>query len=413
MKNTYISMILGVFLALLLLGCVEKHKDNPIIINNISSEAIRQVSEANNEFAVKFYKTIIDSEDENVFFSPYSLSTADSMLYEGAKGITANEIKQVFGFPEDNETRRLANAWIYNSINKIGGENELKTANAFWIQKDYAFLDSYKKILQTYYGGHTQTLDFINDKSNAINTINSWVEQNTNNKIKDILHDEDVGSQTRGVMTNTIYFKGQWKTAFDKEKTHSNIDFYADDNIYKVDMMHMSHLSNKTFNYAEDDGTKILELPYKGDRLSMFIILPEKGKMHEFENLLSYEEIKQLKQKMEQTELYALAIPKFTFKSRYILNNVLEQLGMQTVFTGSADLSGMTGKRDLQVSKIIHQTFIEVDEEGTEAAATAIVIGTTAIGPHGPFFIADHPFIFFIEDKETGEILFMGRYSKP
>ena len=233
---------------------------------------------------------------------------------------------------------------------------------------------------------------------------------------------------TRLVLTNAIYFKGTWEWEFEKSETKERDFKITPENVIKVDMMYMKP-DEARFNYMGTEDMQMLELPYKGDELSMLILLPlqtqiydyETGEVTNYENTLedielNLEKLNEYKSQMHETKLAAIYLPKFEFDSKYFMAGNLKDLGMPTAFTGNADFSGMTGYKDLYISSVIHQAYIKVNEQGTEAAAaTAVVMASSSAGPGmgPPVFNADHPFIFIIQEKDTGNILFMGRVNDP
>ena len=349
-----------------------------------------------------------------MFFSPYSISTALAMTYEGAKGQTAEEMQSVFHFPEDDDERRLGYAGLYNELNEQDKEYKLSTANALWAQQDFVFLDNYFDVVEGYYGGKVTNLDFIKNTEKSRVTINDWVEDKTNDKIKDLIPKGAINSMTKLVLTNAIYFKGQWARQFDKDDT-SDQDFkITSDNIVKVPMMQCAY-DEAEFNYAENNDLQILELSYSGDDLSMLIFLPKDNDIKTFEDSITVEQLTKWKKNLRKQEVNVF-IPKFKFETKYFMAETLKEMGMPIAFSSSADFSGMTGIRDLYISAVIHQAFVEVNEEGTEAAAaTAVVMKLESVAESVsiPTFRADHPFVFMIQEKETGNILFMGRVSDP
>lgn len=395
---------------------------NPPPQGNTTTESSSVVN-ASNQFALEFYSKYA-SQDGNIFFSPYSISTALAMTYEGARGETAQEMQSVFHFPTDNDTRRNGFLQIYNGINDANKSYNLSTANALWAQKDYKFLDGYFNLIRTYYGGNVTNLDFIGDTENSRLTINKWVEEQTNHKIKNILPPRSVDSLTRLVLTNAVYFKASWHIPFLNE-THDE-DFRArPGNTIKVKMMSLhgndvltskGEPANMTFNYAETNETQILELFYEGNETSMLILLPKKDSLATIEQSLGAGKLNELKAMLNETELEGVYLPKFKFETKYFMVDTLKDMGIKTAFTyPGADFSGMDGTKNLYITQVIHQAFIDVNETGTEAAAaTAVVMALgTVVGNQKPVFRADHPFIFIIQQRDTGNILFMGRVSNP
>ncbi len=372
-------------------------------------EGIQTVVDANNQFALEFYSELNKAEKGNLFFSPYSISAALAMTYEGAEGQTADEMKSVFHFPENNILRPNFAA-IYNKINKKDKNYKLSTGNALWVQQDYPFLEDYTTRVEKYYGGKAANLDFIKETEKSRQTINSFIEEQTNNKIKDLISKGVLDSMTRLVLTNAIYFKGTWEWEFDKGDTKERDFKITEDNIVKVPMMYMDP-DKATFNYADTDELQVLEMPYKDDEISMLILLP-KDNLESIE--LTAENLNKWKNQMKEEKLNSIYLPKFEFDTKYSLNENLKTLGMPTAFdSGKADFSGMTGQKDLFISAVIHQAYVKVDEKGTEAAAATAVAMVMSAMPQEKRFRADHPFIFIIQEKETGNILFLGKVMDP
>lgn len=385
--------------------------DKPIKTDDseATSEGIQKVVEANNKFAFDLYSEL-NKGSGNIFYSPYSISAALAMTYEGARGETAKEIKSVFNFPE-NEILRPNFASVYNNLNEDNGEYELKTGNALWLQKDYPFIKEFVETVEDYYGGKAAELDFVKDSEGSREIINSFIEEQTNDKIKDLIPPGTLSDLTRMVLTNAIYFKGTWEWEFDKTETEERNFKITPENVIKTPMMFME--PEKTdFNYADTGDLQILELPYKGEKISMLILLPTE----DLESVtLNSEKLNGYKSKMKETSLDAIYIPKFEFDTKYFMGGTLRSLGMPTAFSSDADFSGMTLKEKLFISEVIHQAYVKVDEEGTEAAAaTAVIMDTAAVGPtERRIFNADHPFVFIIQEKETGNILFLGKVADP
>jgi len=376
-----------------------------------SAPAVNSVVNASNQFAFDLYSAL-KGEEGNIFFSPYSLSIAMAMAYEGARGQSAKEIKQVFYYPEDIEILRQGYAETINQINKKDKKYELHTANALWAQKNYPFLPEYFKTVEKYYGGKVTNVDFVRDTENSRLMINKWVEEQTNNRIKDLLPQGVITPLTRLVLTNAIYFKGNWETQFPKQNTKEADFKISDDKKVRVPLM---FIRERKFNYTENENLQLLELPYAGNELSMLVLLP-RNKLSELEPYLKPDKIQDLMKDMRQEEV-DVYLPRFKFETKYLMGGekgILGRMGMPTAFSEMrADFSGMTGRPDLYITEVVHQAFVEVNEEGTEAAAaTGIIMGAKAVLIK-QVFRADHPFIFFILEKRTGTILFFGRVMDP
>ena len=374
-----------------------------------SEEGAQEVIDANNQFALELYTELSKNGKENIFYSPYSIFAALGMTYEGAKGETKDEIKSVFHFPEDS-TLRPNFAKIYNDINKNEEDYELRTGNALWIQKDYPFLEDYINIVEKYYGGKASNLDFVKETEKSRQTINSFIEEQTNNKIKDLIPKGVLDYLTRLVLTNAIYFKGTWQWEFNPKDTEA-VDFkITPTDIVKVPMMYMKPEKAK-FNYADLEDLQILELPYKGEKISMLILLP-KDNLEDIQPL-TIEKLKEWKSQTKEETLDEIYLPKFEFDTKYFMKEILSDMGMPTAFEMDADFSGMDGTKSLYIKEVIHQAYVKVDEKGTEAAAaTGVVMELTSIMPKN-IFRADHPFIFIIQQNDTGNILFLGRVNDP
>jgi len=369
-----------------------------------TAEDVSAVVEANNRFALDIYNEVSPKE-KNVFFSPYSVSSALAMAFEGARGKTAEDIKSALYFPEA-EVMRRGYARLYNEINSEE-DYDLNIANALWVQRDYKLLEDYLSVIKDYYGGNAENVDFVRDPEGSREKINGWVEDQTKERIKDLIPPSTIDSLTRLIITNAIYFKGEWAMQFNKDSTKRE-EFRVDgDKTVEVDMM---SLLEQSFRYLENSEVQVLELPYKGENTSMIILLP-RGEIDDFENSLSYEKLMGYMSGMESTDV-DVYLPRFTLEKMLGLNDFLMKRGMGSAFGDRADFSGMTGNRDLFISDVIHKAFVEVNEEGTEAAAaTAVVFRATSMPKPRNVFRADHPFIFFIQ--RNGNILFMGRVADP
>jgi len=335
------------------------------------------------------------------------MSSALGMTFEGARGTTADEMRAVFHFPANDESRRNGFKSILNEINRSGKNYQLATANALWAQENYQFLDEYFTTVENFYDGEVRNLDFAGDTENSRITINSWIEEKTQDKIKNLL--QSLSPETKLVLTNAIYFKGDWVEQFDKQNTlDREFELISGEKI-ETPTMYLS----KEFNYSETDDWQILELPYRDDELSMLIFLPQRDNSTEL-SLTNFAELTRDLQE-QKVKIY---LPKFKLETRYLMANDLADMGMPTAFSGEADFSGMTGNHNLFISQVIHQAFVEVDEEGTEAAAATAVEKTedesvmTEPEPI-PIFRADHPFVFAIRENTNDEILFLGRVVDP
>ena len=396
-------------LSVLLIGCGEE-EIIPVDDSGATPEKVTSVVEANNQFAFDLYHRY-KGQSGNVFYSPYSISTALAMTYEGARGQTAEEMQDVFYFPEES-IRRPGYARIYNEINKKDKGYKLSTANALWAQNAFGFLPEYMDLIEQYYGGKATNLDFVKDPEGSRKIINDWVEEKTNNKIKDLIPERVINKMTRLVLTNAVYFKGTWVKQFEKKDTRDEDFYVSPGNTIKAPMMRLTG-EEAEFNYAETEDLQVLELPYEGEDLSMLILLPKED-LASIDDSLTPEQISAFKQllRKQRVDIY---IPKFKFETKYMMKEDLKSMGMPTAFDDvAADFSGMTGDKSLYIGAVIHQAFVDVNEEGTEAAAaTAVIMTLKSAMPMQKVFRADHPFIFMIQQKDTGNILFMGRVNNP
>jgi serpin B len=260
--------------------------------------------------------------------------------------------------------------------------------------------------------GEARNLNFMTATEQSRQTINNWVEDKTNNKIKDLIPAGALDSTVRFVLTNAVYFKGRWVKQFEEADT-TDEDFMINENeTVTVPMMSRTD-DNAEFNYAETENLQVLELLYQGEDLSMIVLLPKTNNLSSVEDSLTVENLNEWRSQLVEQRVNVF-IPKFTFETKYFLSQNLISMGMPTAFTPSADFSGMDGTTNLYIASVIHQAFVEVNEEGTEAAAATAVIGVMGSAPSlTKIFRADHPFIFIIQERSTGNILFLGRVVNP
>jgi len=385
------------------------------------------VAEGNNQFALQLYQKLQDDKG-NLFFSPYSISTTMAMACAGARGNTQEQMAQALCLPVSKEIVEKLNAnktpmtqeqiaqvfgKMIQDLNARGGGDkyELRVANALWGQRDYKFLPPFVGLVEKQYGGALQNVDFVAAAEPARQMINTWVARQTNDKIKDLIGPGVLSAMTRLVLTNAIYFKGNWASQFEKDLTRDQPFTLLDGTKAQVPMMNQQ----SRFGYGQTDTLQSLEMPYKGEELSMVVLLPKKmDGIKGLEQNLTAESLAKWLSNLRRREVI-VSVPKFKMTSRFSLAQVLQSMGMTDAFTERADFSGMTGNRDLFISAVIHQAYVDVNEEGTEAAAaTGAVMRVTSIGPDTtPVFRADHPFLFLIRDKATGSILFLGRVMNP
>jgi serine protease inhibitor len=371
------------------------------------------VVEGNNAFAFALYGHL-QNRNGNLFFSPESISTALAMAYAGARGNTATEMAKTLHFTLPQQHLNPAMGALLSDLNAAHDGYQLTVANALWAQQGYTFLDNFLQLLKTDYGAGLNQVDFKGATEAARLTINRWVEQKTQDKIKDLLQPGTLVPSTRLVLTNAIYFKGDWQTQFDKAQTRDE-DFYPTQaQTKKVAFMHREG----SFSYFDGGTFQVLEIPYKSKELSLVVLLPkDRSALPTLEQSLTASNTQQWLSRVVPFDKVIVALPKFKSTQQFELGATLGAMGMAQAFTGSADFSGMTGKRDLAISEVIHKAYIDVNEEGTEAAA-ATAVGMRAMAMRGPLeqppvFRADHPFIFLIRDNRSNSILFMGRMADP
>ena len=370
------------------------------------------IIDANNNFAIDFYSKVAQSaeyQDKNVFYSPLSISIAFALVLEGARGQTAEEIRNVFQLPQDDQSRRTVYAALQGDLNDNQGNYTLSTANALWIKEGYNLTEDYVRMARESYQSEVVSVEIPSEEARTM--INEWVESKTNDKIKDLIPQGVLNDLTRLVITNAIYFKGTWVTEIDEKDTQDAEFHVSSGTTAQVPMM---NLQEAHFRYAENDLLQILELPYQGKKVSMLIILAkDQDDIAVVEQTLSTENLQSWKEGLRNVTVN-VSIPKFKVQADYSLGKVLSEMGMPTAFSpNSADLSGITTEEKLYIQAALHKAFVEVNEEGTEAAAaTAVVVGTESVHVY-PTFRADHPFIFIIHDSDTGNILFLGRVANP
>ena len=377
----------------------------------ISKELRTQYLNANNLFAFKLYKELRVAQKENLFFSPYSIYTAMVMTYVGAKGNTATEIEKMLSLTLTGEDLHKANGWFLTDLNNRGqaGYYELAIANKLWGQAGYTFLPDFLATLKKYYGAGLEEVDFSKAPDVSRKKINDWVENKTKQRIKDLLPAGSIDSATRLVLANAIYFKADWLYQFKKDDTVSNDFAVSAKKNVKVEMMYQK----VKINWANLADLKILALPYKNKELSMILLLPnKKDGLIDLESKLSLANLDKWTAQMHEEEV-RIYLPKFEMTQKNPLRVHFQKMGMKQAFSTTADFSNIDGTKELYISEVFHKAFIKVDEEGTEAAAaTAVVFEKNSISPD-TIFRANHPFIFFIRDNKTQNILFIGSIKDP
>lgn len=373
----------------------------------------KKAADAVNRFTFDLYRqTAAQKKGGNLFLSPYSVTSALAVAYAGARGKTESQMEQVLFLSADMHKNMGA---LINEINTVPQDSaQVKTANAVWPSKSVKLIPAYSQTVRDYYGTALTPLNYQSSPDNARKKINSWVAAQTKNKIKDIIAPGIITKNTLMVLTNAIYFKAAWNTPFKTQNTKALPFYTAPGSSVKTTMMNRT---DNELNYARLSDAQLLELPYKNGRFSMLVLLPDKGAdIAGTEATLTSAEFGRWLAAMEPRRV-EVTIPKFRQESTYELAPELSKMGMSSAFDAkTADFSGITGQRDLFISNIIHKTFIDVAEEGTEAAAaTAVIMMKTSMMPPQDTveFKADRPFIYMIRDNESGAILFIGKYSRP
>lgn len=371
-----------------------------------------QIVKANNNFGLTIYQEF-SREKSNQFLSPISLLMALAMTLEGARSETALVINQVLKLPANEKVRQKGFAQIREIINQPGRKSKLSLANAIWVQQDFPVLINYLEVIAQYYDGQANNVDFIFQRETARKTINKWAEEKTAGKIKDLIPPGIIDHLTRLILTNAIYFRGLWLLPFNPEFTRPENFYLTEGQTVEVPMMRF--LGEKArFPYMENEDVQMVEIFYEDQDLSMLILLPRQKDISYLENKLTLDLLETWKKRLKEARV-DLYLPRFKIDAKYFLKEKLKEMGMGVAFTSQADFSGINGRKDLFIQQVIHQAYIEVNEAGTEAAgATGVLVGRTAYTPEKKYiFRADHPFIFFIQEKTSGVILFLGRLSDP
>jgi len=368
----------------------------------------------NDRFAFDLYAGLRRQEG-NVFISPYSISTALGMTYAGARGPTATEMATVLRFPVTGDRLHEAFARVTRDVSRIGsgGKAELYIANALWPQTGLPLDPAFKKTVGSLYAAGLTPLDFLNTPEKARMTINAWVEQQTRDRIKNLIPETAVDHRTRLVLTNAVYFKGVWKHPFPEPATRN--DAFALSTGKKVgDVPFMRQVER--LRYLDGGSFQALELPYTNDELSMIVLLPKQvGGLAELEAMLTAKAVSDWLARMT-VQVVDVTLPRFKITAELRLKETLSRLGMPLAFSDTADFSGVAKGDGLKLSDVFHKAYVEVNEKGTEAAAaTGGVMVPTSAGPpiRMEVFRADHPFFFVIRENGTGSLLFAGRLASP
>lgn len=377
----------------------------------VAESELAQLVEGNNEFALDLFR-VLQTEEGNLFFSPYSISMALAMAYAGARGSTATEIAETLHLSLSQDRLHAA----FNDLSlklarraaESQGEFKLTVANSFWGQKGHPFLTDFLDVLSVNYGVGMHLVDFAKTPEACRRAINDWVSEETSGKIKDLLAPGMVSSLTRLVLANAIYLKALWPVPFPKELTTERPFYLLDGREVRVPTMETWLITN----YMEGDGYRGASLPLTG-YCSMVVFVPDATRYEEFERSLDARALQRLLKSGEMRSVH-LFLPKFEYSSEFAMGRVLSALGMGSAFSSAADFSGIDGTRDLWISDVVHKACVGVDELGVEAAgATATVWATSPPPPPPAELRVDRPFIFILRDWRTGTILFLGRVVNP
>jgi serine protease inhibitor len=394
-------------------ACGKRASDKALNEYNIEAKAlsgpVEKISSANNKMAFKMLKaTFNENKDKNTVISPMSLSTILAITQNGAGGNTKEEMQkamELIGVDDKTINEEYKNIIAnFNSIEAL----QMKMANSIWIDKDTEIKEEFKNMGRDYYEAQISDVDF--SKPKTLDTINTWISDNTAGKIKKVLDKSDKDAAM--VLINTLYFKGHWAVPFTKESTQKKDFNLSDGTSEKTDMMH----GNINVDYLKENSFEAVRMPYKDGNFGMYVFLPnENSSVEALIKEMSYENWNKWKTQFN-AGMRAVEIPKLHLEFEQKLNEMLMGFGIERAFKPGADFSKMSKDDDLYISLVKQKCYIDVDEKGTEAAAATVVKMKTlaAAGPNAmEKFIADRPFIYVIADSKTGSILFMGTVEKP
>jgi len=373
----------------------------------------------NTEFSFELYQELAGASGGNLFYSPFSISQALAMTYAGAQGNTAVEMADTLSFTLP--AAQLHPAWNaldlelasrgQNALASDGQGFRLNVVNSIWAQIGYPLQTPFLDTLAQHYGAATFLMDYKADPEGCRDTINTWVEDQTEGRIEDLIGPDVIKTITRLVLVNAIYFNAAWLLPFDESLTQDGPFHRLDGSSAAVPLMYQE----EAFGYATGDGWEAVEMQYDGQELSMVVVMPDEGRFAEIEGGLDAAALDAMLAGLASAQL-GLTMPRFNYTSSFMLKDALQDLGMIDAFEfGPADFSGMDGTRSLYIGAVIHKAFVDVNEAGTEAAAaTAVVMDFGTSMPPEPIAVTvDRPFIFLIRDLQTGAVLFVGRVLDP
>lgn len=363
-----------------------------------------------NRFGLALHK-VLPKPTENLVYSPFSVAAAMSMTLAGARGRTASEIVSALSLQNPDTVHADLKDLMAGLITGAGSNDKLAIANALWLQQGASILTPFLDTVRQNYQAESKALDFQRAAEPSRQEINRWVADHTAGKILDLLGPGTITPLTRLVLTNAIYFKGSWASAFDPSRTSDEPFYLNGGSTVSTPMMHREG----RYGYSASGDMQVLELPYKDGRLSMVILLPaKKDGLAKLESQLTDENLRKWAAAGPARTVH-VTLPKFKLSSGFSLNEALRQVGIRDAFTDAADFSGINGQKNLSLTAVMHKAMIEVNEQGTEAAAaTGAVIGlTSTMRPEPDAFRADHPFLYLIRDRKTNCLLFAGRVVNP
>ena len=375
---------------------------------NISSEETIEIKDFSNDInkLTTMFLKYYNEEKENVVFSPYNIYEVSSMLYYGSNGKTKQEFEKFFGY---DESVKLFLRDVGDKL-KSNKEFDFDTANGIWIDKEFSLKDEYRNEMKKYFDAQIEEANFKQEAEKERESINKWVEDKTNDRIKRLFPKGSITSNTKVVLAGTIYLNAKWKKEFDK-KAITEKKFYTPYNEKFVEMLY----DKGKHYYYENDVFSAVKLPYSGEEISMVIVLP-KGEKKNYKMKETVEYLEDTSygflDEFRITEVKVM-FPKFKFEFQFELKNTLKENGFDKIFKGYPDFSRMV-EGGIVINTAIHKAYIDVNEKGTEATAATGYIGITSTKKEeAKEFIADHPFLFFIIDEETNSILFAGKINNP
>ena len=399
---------------------VARSSQQRVIAPNVSDADKAALASGNSAFAFDLYRRLQNDpalNGENIFFSPLSISVALAMTYAGANGPTASEMAGALRFALPSKQLHPAFGWLdlelmsrgQGALGKDGQPFRLSVSNSLWGDRLSKFETPFLDTLAQYYGAGINLVDFRAAPDPSRTRINDWVAEKTEQRIKDLIPQGSVTNATRLVLTNAIYFNAAWQSKFLKQGTVKAPFTRLDGAAITVDMMSQ----DARLRYTAGPDYQAVELPYDGGELGMLIILPAAGRFVLVDQAFDTAALNTVLGALGSQNL-RLGVPKFRVEGGFSVKAAMQALGMQTAFTDRADFTGISGTEALLIQDIFHKSFADIDENGTEAAAaTGVLVGTTSIPVTPTVFRVDRPFLFFILDKKTGTIVFLGRLLSP